>query len=247
MLRRDQARGCLPEAFPGRRDLDILAHGQQTRQDALAVRLDDRLRLIHREGENRAGDVAADPRQGPDRRGIIGHHAGVLADDRPRRPVELPRPPVIAQALPSLDHLGFIGRGQSGHVGKTRDKSLEKGNDRGDGRLNQHHLRHEDAISIPARPPRQIPPCFAVPSEEPLPHCRQPSRNRRSGRPRPPDRCERTALALSGWRNYAFRFDAPLHQSTSLSCTTESRYQGSYLRIRNESASHAGIASLYTG
>ena len=65
---RHQARGCLPEAFSGGCDLDILTHGEQTRQHALAVRLDDRLRPIHRKREDRAGDVAADARQSPDRR-----------------------------------------------------------------------------------------------------------------------------------------------------------------------------------
>ena len=88
--------------------------------------------------------------------------------------MKLPGAPVIAQALPGFDDIGFIGRGQRGHIGKAGNETLEKRNHGGDCRLNEHHLRDEDAIRIAAGPPRQIPAGIAVPNEEPLAHRRNP-------------------------------------------------------------------------
>ena len=45
-------------------------------------------------------------------------------DDRPGRRVELPGPPVVAQALPGLEHVGLVGPARAATVGnRARNRS----------------------------------------------------------------------------------------------------------------------------
>jgi hypothetical protein len=87
-------------------------------------------------------------------------------DDRPRRRVQLPGSPVVAETLPRLQDLGLGRRCQGKNVGKLAEKPLEIRDDGHDGRLDQHHFGDEDSIRISVRAPGQVAPRVGIPGRQ---------------------------------------------------------------------------------
>ena len=120
------------------------------------------------DGRHRSGRVVADARQRPDGLRVPGHHAAVLLRDDLRRLVDIPRPAVIAQPLPSMEHLRLIGGGHVGNGGKPLHPCREIGLYRLRPRLLEHDLRDPYMIGIPRLrfPPRQVPPVRVEPRQQ---------------------------------------------------------------------------------
>ena len=133
---------------------------------ATAVGLHDRLRLPECDRGDRAGGVAADPRQ-PAKLGRRPRKLpAVLGHDLLGRGVQLPGPPVIAEALPPLEHVPLGSPGQRGHVGKPLQEPREELLDPFHLRLLEHDLAHPDPVGIAARPPGQVAAVAAIPGEQ---------------------------------------------------------------------------------
>ena len=128
---------------------------------------------VHRRGpepaaqrEDRSGGVGADPGK---RSGVLqaGWKAAVMAlDDRLGRGMEVPRPPVVAQARPQGDDAVRVRLGEISPGRQRRDEALEVRDHRCGRRLLEHDLRHEDVIRATVVPPGQVPPLPPEPAEQ---------------------------------------------------------------------------------
>ncbi len=80
--------------------------------------------------------------------------------------VEVPRPRVVTQPFPSLEHFVKLGGSQSLYVGVESNEAPVIGDDLLDSSLDEHHLGDPLAVRITRAPPWQVPPMRVVPAEE---------------------------------------------------------------------------------
>ncbi len=96
--------------------------------------------------------------------------AGMLLDHGPGAGVEGTGAAIVAQALPSMEHVVERGRCQGPDVGEPGEKGGVPRAHRGDRGLLQHHLAHQHGIRVRASAgtgaPRQVATGTVVPGEE---------------------------------------------------------------------------------
>ncbi len=80
----------------------------------------------------------------------------MVGNQLPRARPQIPRPRVVPQARPQMQHLVERRRRQRLHIRKPRHEPLVVRNHRGDLRLLQHHLRHPHAVRRGILLPGQI-------------------------------------------------------------------------------------------
>ena len=125
-------------------------------QDPADVRVDHPHRPLERErqhGPRRVRTHAGERQQGVQ---VVRQGATVALDHGGGTPVQVDRPPVVAQPGPQPHHVAH-GRGRAG--GRRREPGQEAAPVRDhavDARLLGHHLRDEDRPRVPGRPPRQV-------------------------------------------------------------------------------------------
>src|SRR5579871_814708 len=90
----------------------------------------------------------------------------MVRDDLLSRPMQIPRPAIIAQSFPEPQDLAFLGRGQVRHGGKRLQKSLEVRNDRRHLRLLEHDFADPDRVRIPTATPRKVSAATVEPGKE---------------------------------------------------------------------------------
>src|SRR6267378_2729667 len=84
---------------------DVLSNAEQSRNHAGDVSVDGRDRDAERDARDRAGRVRPHAGEGGEPLERRGHLSSVLLDDRTGRGVQIPRPPVEAQAFPYREHV----------------------------------------------------------------------------------------------------------------------------------------------
>ncbi len=121
--------------------------------------------VLERERQDRPCRVRPDPGERPQRGQVRRQPAAVALDHRCGAPVEVDRPPVVAEADPEADHVAErrrrAGRGgrEPGHEGPVaRDHPVDAG-------LLGHHLRDEHSPRIAGRSPRQRAQVVVAPGE----------------------------------------------------------------------------------
>ena len=85
-----------------------------------------------------------------------GHLTAGLADGL-RGAVHRQGAAVVAQALPLVQDVGGLGRGQHGRGGKALQPALPAAVHAADLRLLQHDLRDPDSVRVTRAPPGQVP------------------------------------------------------------------------------------------
>ena len=128
----------------------------EAREHAGDIRIHGGDCLIEGEAGERSGGVAADAREAGNGRGVGRELSAMLLRHGPGGAVEIPRPGVVAEPLPGVEHIRLAGRGERLEAGETGEPALEVGDDRGDLRLLEHELRDEDRVRIGGAPPREI-------------------------------------------------------------------------------------------
>ena len=73
---------------------------------------------------------------------------------------------VIAEALPGVENFVLRGDGQSGEIWEAPHPLIIVWDDRGDLRLLEHELGHQDRVRISGATPGEIAALFPVPGEE---------------------------------------------------------------------------------
>ena len=153
------------------------AHAEEACDHALDIAVDGGRRLPESNGGNGGGRVGADAGECLERLRAGGKVPAVPGYEELRATVEIARARVIAEALPSVQHLVELGAGQLGEAGPAREEGVEIGPDRGNRGLLQHDLAEPDAIGIGglagSGTPRQDAPVPVVPGKQSAPQqCR---------------------------------------------------------------------------
>ena len=122
--------------------------GVQAGDHPLDVAVDDSRRPVVSDGGDRRRRVAADSRQRPQRLLARREPPAVLREDDAGAAVQVARPRVIAEALPSVEHLVGIGAGQRLEGGPARVEAREALADDRHRRLLEHDLAEPDDIGV---------------------------------------------------------------------------------------------------
>ena len=100
------------------------------------------------------------------------HLAAMLLDDGAGAGMERPGAPVVAETLPCVQDVVFVGRGEGVEGRKAREEGREPGLDRRHRGLLQHELAEQDLVGrgslTGSRPPGQLATVGVVPGEQPL-------------------------------------------------------------------------------
>ncbi|MEY2502061.1 MAG: hypothetical protein QOI07_2395 [Verrucomicrobiota bacterium] len=163
--------GRSPELFASGAGVDRRLEIEEARENASAVRFDDRHRGVERERSDGIGSVAADPRQRGDRIEGAGEFAPVFFDDRDSRGAKVPGARIITEALPGVEDLAFRSRGERSEIRKAPEPFIVIRNDGGDLGLLEHELGDEDGVGVGGAAPGQVAGIFAIPGEDGTPEC----------------------------------------------------------------------------
>ena len=149
------------------------------RQDADHVGVDRRHIGLEGEGEHRPRRVGADPRQGAQRGLVGGNGATVLAGDGRRRPVQIERPAVVAQARPEPHHVAGPGPGAVDGAGVRPEERLVVADDPVHLGLLQHDLADQHPPRVAGAAPREVAAVGGAPVQYPVLETPDPGRRRR--------------------------------------------------------------------
>ncbi len=143
---------------------------EEPRHDALDIAVDRRCRAVEGDCRHRRRGIVADPRQRAQRQLIVGKAPILPRRHDARAGMEVARPRVIAQALPSMQHLVERGAGERREIGPAPGETLEIGRHGRHRGLLQHDLAEPDAVGVGAlarlRPPRQGPAVGVIPGKQ---------------------------------------------------------------------------------
>ena len=144
----------------------------QTGHDAQHIAVDRHGRRTIGDRPDRASGVRPDARQGTQRRFFIRHLATVLLHDGASAGMKRTGTPVVAEALPAVQDVAFVRRGEGVDVRKPRQEGREPGLYRRHRGLLQHEFTQEDLVGrrsfTGSCPPGQLAPVGIVPVEEAL-------------------------------------------------------------------------------
>ena len=98
---------------------------------------------------------------------VVGHHGR-------RRPVQVQRPPVVAQPRPQADHRRRSRRGAGRRRGEGGQEALVVRHDAVDLGLLQHDLGDEDRPGVTGVPPGQVAPVLLAPLQQAAPEAPDP-------------------------------------------------------------------------
>ncbi len=164
---RQQHIGGGPQGALVRRHGQVAAIGQQPRQHAPHVAVQDGDPLAEAEGSDGGGSGAADAGQ---RRQLSRRVRKAAAEARHhllRAAVQVARPAVVAQPAPQAEHLVLRRRGQRGDVREAGQEALVVAQHGRHLRLLQHDLRQPDAVRIAGALPGQVvAPVAALPGDQ---------------------------------------------------------------------------------
>ena len=167
--------GALPgEAFP-RNALPVVAE-EHSREYTPHVRVDRRDGLLVRERRYRASSVRSDPRELDELVRIIGQRGNAVSGNAFSglaspgnlfgQRVQIPRPRIVSQPIPSLSHCARPRPGQSLEIRKALEKSRIVLRHAAHLCLLQHELGHEHAVRIARLAPWQVARGAGPPGEE---------------------------------------------------------------------------------
>jgi hypothetical protein len=80
----------------------------------------------------------------------------VLGDDQARRAMQIQRPAIVAQPLPSPKHVSHGRPGKGAYVGEEAGEELVLARDTWHLGLLQHDFRNEDEVGVGSPAPREI-------------------------------------------------------------------------------------------
>ena len=153
-------------ARPRQRLLDRV----QPRDDAQHVAVDGRRPLAEGDRRDRRGGIGADARQRAKRRFVFREATVMVGGDDPRAGMQVARPRVVAEALPSVQDGVEVGGGEILDARPARDEGIEVGRHRGGGGLLQHDLAQPHPVRVGGHArwsaPGQVPPLPVVPGEQ---------------------------------------------------------------------------------
>ena len=160
--------GASPEPLVYAGIARFAAHCIQAAQDARDIPVEDRGAIAERDGSDRACGVPADAGQFQERFDVLGNVAVALGDDVPGCRQQIAAARIISQALPKAEHGLLVGGREIGQRRKFIHKPHEIWDNGGHLRLLKHDFADQDVVWIGRRrPPRQIAPVTAVPTQEP--------------------------------------------------------------------------------
>jgi len=152
---------------PGGAPFRVSLQGEPAGEDPLDVAVEHRCHNAEGDARDRRRGVAADARQR--QQAVEGaRKAGTGRRDLLCRGMELPRPPVVAEAGPESEHVVQGRRGQRFHGRKAVQEALVIRQHHLDARLLQHHLGEPDAIGVALPPPGQVAAVPVKPVEKSL-------------------------------------------------------------------------------
>ena len=137
-------------------------------QQAADIDIHHRDRAVMGEGGDRARRVRPDAGQRLQLRDILRHAPAMHRDDRLRQPLQVDRPPVVAEAGPRPDHVARWRIRERLDGRELRQPRLPLRDDAVHLRLLQHQFGDENRVRIPHAPPRQVAPLPRVPVEQRL-------------------------------------------------------------------------------
>src|SRR5436305_1489399 len=95
------------------------------------------------------------PASATSRTSVTSGPSALRGHEPPRRLVQVPRPAVVAQPFPELQHVLLVGGGEVGQRWKGCQEALEVWDDRDNGRLLEHDLADPDAVRVTVLAPGQ--------------------------------------------------------------------------------------------
>ncbi len=178
-LRIEQGRSRSQESLAGGAPLRVRVESQPAGEDALDVAVEHRLGDAEGDARHCRRRVGPDPRQLA--QPLDGPREPAELGDPPRRGMELPGSPVVAQARPEGEDLFEVCLRKGLGGGKFFQEPLVIGEHHLHARLLEHHFREPDAVGIARSAPGQVAAVPVEPGEEVLgmPH----PRHSISGRP----------------------------------------------------------------
>lgn len=120
----------------------------EARDHALHIAVENGTCPVEGDRGDGCGGVVADARQRFQPLFAIGKTAAMIAGDRFRTFLQVPRAGVVAEAGPGLHHILGVCRGKVADRRPQGEEFLEVSLDRLDRRLLKHHLRQPDAIGV---------------------------------------------------------------------------------------------------
>ena len=135
----------------------VSRQGEEAREHAHDVAVEDGGGVIEGDGDDGAGRVAADAGQGEPAFEVGGQGSVARLDDLTRGRVEVPGATVVAKALPELEDLVRRRMGEGPDVRELGHPASPVGNDGRDLRLLEHGLRDPDRVGVQRATPREVP------------------------------------------------------------------------------------------
>ena len=151
---------ALPECFPTSGSIYRAAEIKQTRQN---VGFDDRDWPIKGERCDGIGRVTADAGQCSHRRETAREPATTPVLHGYRNRVQIARPRIIAQALPRVEDVTFRSPSQRGEIRETPEPLIIIRDNRGNLRLLEHDLGHENGVGVASLAPRKNAAVLVIP------------------------------------------------------------------------------------
>ena len=157
---------ALPEPAADLRSADVAGLPGPSSGDAEDVRVQRNDREAERDRPDRAGGVRSDAREALELLDRPGEHPVALRDEPSCRRVEAPRSPVVAGALPYLQHDLEVRLGEPRHVREAGDEPLEVRARLLDTGLLEQGLGDPDPIRVRRDPPGERPADRREPPEQ---------------------------------------------------------------------------------
>ncbi len=136
------------------------------RQHAIDIAVHDGRRQPEGDGADGGGGIVPDPLQRTD--AVQGVGKTTRRHDLPRRGMQVPRPAVVAEALPKTQHLVLARRGERAHVRPGGHEALPVSLSLGNARLLENDLAQPDGIRVPRAAPGQVAPVGIIPGQDGL-------------------------------------------------------------------------------